>query len=201
MLQPSRTDRSRPWSSRSRFVDLAAPGAQIPVATVDPATGATGWAPEDGTSFATPIVSAAAAWIWTTRPTLDAGQVAQILRSSATDIGAPGRDPASGYGLLNLPAALSTPTPPRDENEPNDDADQVVPGRDGYHSTPALLRKTETSMRISGTVDKTEDPRDVYRVWLLEGPAVDRPRDRQLRDGAVPRPGEHRLPLAPRAGI
>jgi hypothetical protein len=158
-----------PWSSRSQFVDLAAPGAQIPVATVDPVTRGTGWAPEDGTSFATPIVSAAAAWIWTVRPTLDAGQVAQILRSTATDIGTPGRDPASGYGLLDLPAALSAPTPLRDPNEPNDDANQVVPGRDEYHSTPALLRKSLSSTRISGTVDKFEDPRDVYRVWVPKG--------------------------------
>lgn len=158
-----------PWSSRSSFVDLAAPGAQIPVATVDPATGATGWAPEDGTSFATPLVSAAAAWIWTVRPTLDAGQVAQILRSTATDIGAPGRDPSSGYGLLSLPAALSAPAPVRDPNEPNDDANQVVPGRDGYHSNPALLQKSATSTRISGSVDKFEDPRDVYRVWVPKG--------------------------------
>jgi hypothetical protein len=157
-----------PWSSRSRFVDLAAPGAQIPVATVEPQTGATGWAPEDGTSFATPIVSAAAAWLWTVRPTLDAGQVAQILRSSATDIGPPGRDPTSGYGLLNLPAALAAPTPLRDANEPNDDASQVVPGRDGYHSTPALLRRNAT-IRVAGTVDRFEDPRDVYRVWVPKG--------------------------------
>jgi Subtilase family len=162
-----------PWSSRSRFVDLAAPGAQIPVATVDPATGGTGWAPEDGTSFATPIVSAAAAWIWTVRPTLDAGQVAQILRSTATDIGAPGRDPSSGYGLLNLPAALAAAAPIRDSGEPNDDANQVVPGRDGYHSVPALLRKTLASTRISGTVDKSEDPRDVYRVWVPKGHKLD----------------------------
>ncbi len=158
-----------PFSSRSRFVDLSAPGAQIPVATVDPETGATGWAPEDGTSFATPLVSAAAAWIWTARPTLDAGQVAQILRDSATDIGTPGRDQATGYGLLNLPAALAAPAPSRDGNEPNDDANQVVPGRDGYHSTPAILRKSETSTRLSGSVDKSEDPRDVYRVWLPRG--------------------------------
>jgi subtilisin family serine protease len=158
-----------PWSSRSQFVDLAAPGAQIPVATVDPATGGTGWAPEDGTSFATPIVSAAAAWIWTVRPTLTAAQVAQILRASATDIGVPGRDTSSGYGLLDLPAALAAPTPLADPGEPNDDANEVVPGRDGYHSTPALLRKSLASTRISGTVDKFEDPRDVYRVWVPKG--------------------------------
>ncbi len=158
-----------PWSSRSSFVDLAAPGAQIPVATVDPATGATGWAPEDGTSFAAPLVSAAAAWVWTVRPTLDAGQVAQILRTSATDIATPGRDPSSGYGLLNLPAALAAPSPIRDPDEPNDDANQVVPGRDGYHSTPALLRKNVGSTRIAGTVDRFEDPRDVFRVWVPKG--------------------------------
>ncbi|HEX5583530.1 S8 family peptidase [Gaiella sp.] len=157
-----------PWSSRSRFVDIAAPGAQIPVATVDSLTGGTGWAPEDGTSFATPIVSAAAAWLWTVRPALDAGQVAQILRQSATDIGSPGVDPSSGHGLLNLPAALATPTPVRDPNEPNDDANQVVPGRDGYHSTPALLRRSATT-RVAGTVDRFEDPRDVFRVWVPKG--------------------------------
>jgi hypothetical protein len=157
-----------PWSSRSRFVDLAAPGVQIVVATVDP-TGATGWAPEDGTSFAAPLVSASAAWIWTVRPTLDAGQVAQILRNSATDIAPPGRDPSSGYGLLDLPAALSAPTPLRDPGEPNDDANQVVPGRDEYHNTHALLQRNATSTRISATVDRFEDARDVYRVFVAKG--------------------------------
>jgi hypothetical protein len=158
-----------PWSSRSRFVDLAAPGAQIPVASVDPVAGTTGWEAEDGTSFAAPIVSAAAAWIWTVRPTLDAGQVAQILRASATDMGPPGRDASSGFGLLNLPAALAAPTPIRDPQEPNDDANQVVPGRDGYHSTPALLRRNAAPTRVSGTVDRFEDPRDVFRVWIPKG--------------------------------
>ena len=83
------------------------------------------------------------------RPTLDAGQVAQILRNSDIDIGIPGRDPSSGYGLLNLPAALTAPTPASDPSEPNDDAIQVVPGRDGYHGTFALLQKDATSARPS----------------------------------------------------
>ena len=132
-----------PFSSASRFVDLAAPGAQIPVATLDPETGTPTWALADGTSFAAPLVSGAAAWIWTLRPSLDAGQVAQILRSTATDIGAPGRDPASGFGLLNLPAALALPAPVKDQSESNDDVDDVTPGREGFHGTPAFHAQRE----------------------------------------------------------
>ncbi len=158
-----------PWSSTSRYVDLAAPGSQIPVATVDGRTGEQTWAVEDGTSFAAPLVAGAAAWIWTARPTLDAGQVGQLLRDSATDIDALGRDEASGFGLLNVPRALSLPAPARDQNEPNDDADDVTPGRDGYHDTPALTGRGKTSSRMSGRVDEAEDPRDVYRVWVPKG--------------------------------
>ncbi len=158
-----------PFSSTSRFVDLAAPGVEIPVAAVDPETGATGWALEDGTSFASPLVAGAAAWVWTARSALSADQVAQILRASATDIGAPGRDPASGFGLLNVPAALARPAPVMDQAEPNDDVAQVTPGRIGYHGTLALTRRTKTSNRTSGRVDAAEDPRDVYRVWLPKG--------------------------------
>ena len=155
-----------PWSSSSHFVDLAAPGAEIPVAVIDPETGTTGWALDDGTSFSSPLVAGAAAWIWTMRPSLDAGQVAQILRASATDIGASGRDTTSGFGLLNVPAALALATPVKDSFEPNDDVGDVTPGRPAYHGTPALTSRAKTFNRTSGRVDAAEDPRDVYRVWL-----------------------------------
>jgi Subtilase family len=171
-----------PFSSASRFVDLAAPGAQIPVATLVPETGTPTWALQDGTSFAAPLVSGAAAWIWTLRPSLDAGQVAQILRSTATDIGAPGRDAASGFGLLNVPAALSLPAPVKDQSESNDDVDDVTPGREGYHGTPAFTSRAKTSNRTSGRVDAAEDPRDVYRVWLPKGKTV---RARLSADAAI----------------
>ncbi len=119
MLTVAATDQTgsvASFSSRSRWVDLAAPGANIPVA--DAATG--GWTAADGTSFATPIVSGAAAWLWTARPELDAGQVSEILRRSSRDIDLPGRDAASGFGLVDVGAALAAPTPVRDGGEPND---------------------------------------------------------------------------------
>ena len=57
-------------------------------------------------------------------------------------------------------------------SEPSDDVDDVTPGREGYHGTPAFTSRAKTSNRTSGRVDAAEDPRDVYRVWLPEGKTV-----------------------------
>lgn len=155
-----------PWSSSSRYVDLAAPGAQIPVAIVDSATGAETWAAWDGTSFAAPLVSGAAAWLWTVRPSLDADQVAEILRRSARDVASPGRDPATGFGLLDMPAALAAPAPAPDTPEPDDDAADVVPGRADYRGIAPLTTRDRPTGRTRGRLDASEDPRDVHRIWL-----------------------------------
>ncbi len=150
------------FSSRSRFVDLAAPGVDITVASaLDD-----GWDSEDGTSFASPIVAGAAAWVWTARPKLDAGQLFEIMRRSATDIDAPGRDDASGYGLLDVPAALAGPAPVRDPLEPNDDIDYVKPGATFDNGIPALTTSQRRSTRLLGRLSVSEDPRDVYRVFV-----------------------------------
>jgi len=152
-----------PFSSRSSYVDLAAPGDDIVVAS---ALGQN-WRSASGTSFSSPMVAAAAAWIWTARPELTAGQVAEILRRSATDIAPAGRDTSSGFGMLNVAAALALPAPTRDLYEPNDDIDQVDPKGDRYVSKqPPLSTVAKRSARIAGRIDRYEDPRDVFRVWL-----------------------------------
>ncbi|MCY7301833.1 MAG: S8 family serine peptidase [Thermoleophilia bacterium] len=150
------------FSSRSRFVDLAAPGVAIPIAT---AIGK-GWTTADGTSFSSPLVSGAAAWTWTVRPELDAGQLFEVMRRSAVDIGVPGRDDAAGFGLLDVPAALAYPAPLRDPLEPNDDV-EFVKG-DGFFDTPAspLTTPGRRTATVRARIDAVEDPRDVYRVWL-----------------------------------
>jgi hypothetical protein len=150
------------FSSRSRFVDLAAPGVAIPIAT---AIGR-GWTTADGTSFAAPLVSGAAAWIWTVRPELDASQLFEVMRRSAVDIGAPGRDEAAGFGLLNVPAALAFSAPVRDPLEPNDDIEFVKV--DGFYDTsvPPLTTPARRATTVRARIDAVEDPRDVYRVWL-----------------------------------
>ncbi len=150
------------FSSRSRFVDLAAPGQDIVVASALDQ----GWQSEDGTSFASPMVAAAAAWVWTMRPDLDAGQLFEVMRRSATDVPPVGRDDATGWGILNVPAALAYPTPVRDPFEPNDDMDWVRPGAAFYNGAVPLTSKTKRSASVTARLTLNEDPRDLYPVYL-----------------------------------
>lgn len=58
-----------------------------------------------GTSMATPHVSAVAALVWSLRPQATADQVKQALTGSARDLGAIGADNYYGYGLVDAWAA------------------------------------------------------------------------------------------------
>jgi subtilisin family serine protease len=154
------------FSTAGPSVDIAAPGVDITGAVPlsrDPSGYQSGLG---GTSFAAPMVAAAAAWVWTVRPTLTAGQVADVLRHSARDIGPAGFDNASGWGLLSIPAALTAPTPPNDPFEPNDDIPQVKPGRLFEAGEPPLTTPAKPSIRLAASLDDAEDPRDVYRIWV-----------------------------------
>lgn len=154
------------FSTTGPGLDVVAPGTNI-VAAVPLNRNSTGYQSAlSGTSFSAPIVAAAAAWVWTVRPTLTAGQLAQVLRNSARDIGLPGFDTASGWGVVNIPAALTTPTPPLDPGEPNDDVEQVKPERLFATGQPPLTTPSRPSVRIAGTLDTSDDPRDVYRIWI-----------------------------------
>ena len=157
------------FSSLSPTVDLAAPGVHIPVAeplAMDPSGYTTDG---NGTSFASPLVAGAAAWVWTVRPELDNTQLFELMRRSATDIAAPGFDNASGYGLLNLPAALAFKAPSRDPQEPNDKPRQIEPHGLFAAGTPPLTTPGRTTGSISARVDRSEDPIDLYRVWAPAG--------------------------------
>lgn len=153
------------FSSASDSVDLTAPGVGISVAvpylyTVD------GYQFLDGTSYSAPIVSGAAALVWTVRSGLDSGQVSQLLRSSATDISPRGFDPETGFGMLDIPGALVAPAPSRDSAEPNDDVRLVKPGGLFPSGLAPLTTGARTSAFVRGSVDGIEDPDDVYRVWV-----------------------------------
>lgn len=60
----------------------------------------------DGTSMATPHVSAVAALIWSSRPTATVTEVRDALYATAFDLGTSGRDNAYGYGLVQAFDAL-----------------------------------------------------------------------------------------------
>jgi len=61
----------------------------------------------NGTSFAAPTISGAAAILMQAFPNLTAREVAEILFTTATDLGEPGTDTVYGRGLINLEAALN----------------------------------------------------------------------------------------------
>jgi len=66
---------------------------------------ASGYAPFDGTSMATPHVAAVAALVWSLKPTCTNQQIRAALQSTAEDLGTPGRDTSYGFGLVRAKAA------------------------------------------------------------------------------------------------
>ena len=179
----SRDGASPSFSNRDAvYNDISAPGQEIvstfPLAltALRPACPEQGYSPcgppdyqeAEGTSFATPQVSAAAATLLGTMPELTPDQVVTILERSAVDITqatgcapcGPGRDRLTGWGRLDVTAALAAlalPLPPRDRFEPNDDAG----------SRAFTLWGSRRVVRAS--VDFWDDQSDVYRVYLRRG--------------------------------
>jgi subtilase family protein len=165
------TDSVAEFSTTSPWLDLVAPGVSIPVA--EPMFNTpSGFIRASGTSFSAPMVAGAGAWVWTVRPDLDGTQLFEILRRSARDIGSPGWDVKSGFGVLDVPAALAKPAPIRDPYEPNDDAEQIEPGRMFTSGTPSLTTAKRGSAAVTARIDRHEDPHDFYRVLVPAGRRV-----------------------------
>lgn len=155
------------FSSENVAVDISAPGVAIPIA-VPPAFDRDG-SPDgltlaSGTSFSAPIVSGAAAWLAAARPQLDNGQLADVLRRSARDVGPAGYDTGTGLGIVRMSGALIYPTPRRDLLEPNDGI-TFVNGTVFTQPDPFIWRGIGRRS-ISGHADQIEDPLDVYRIRL-----------------------------------
>jgi subtilisin family serine protease len=174
------------FSNRDQiFNDLAAPGERIlsilprPLTSRFPACSEQGYSscgPEpyreaQGTSFATPLVSSAAALLLATKPGLRAEQVSWILQRTAVDMTPAtgcsacvgGRDELSGFGHLDVFEALKAlelPLPTRDRYESNDDAGQRA------HLLAGQKR------RVDATVDFWDDQDDVYAIRLRAGQVV-----------------------------
>jgi Subtilase family len=148
------------FSSSGPYVDLAAPGVEIPVQyPTDPNL----YWPVDGTSFSAPIVSAAAAWAATARR-LEKTQLFDLVRWTARDTAAPGWDERAGYGIVDIPAMLAATPPPVDPQEPNDDIDQVTVGEMFTRDLPPINGVAGGNGSLAARVDDVKDPDDVYRV-------------------------------------
>jgi serine protease len=167
------------------YVDIAAPGVGIfstfpklltsalpkcaPQGYTDCASG--DYRQPEGTSFAAPQVSAAAAVLLGLNPALTPSQVTTILERSTDDVGPAnvcggspcpaGRDKFSGWGSLDVAKAVAaaspgSPLPPSDHFEPNDSVSQAH-------------RLRGPRPVVGATLDYWDDPVDVYRVKLARG--------------------------------
>jgi Subtilase family len=174
---PSFSNRDR------RYNDIAAPGENIfstlpraVTSSTKPSCVPQGYSdcgpPEfrrgEGTSFAAPLVTGAAAVLFGTAPWAKADQVAAALTRSAADADpdtgcvrcVTGRDALTGWGLLDVENAVRTmnDSPPEaDRYEANDDASLAASlwGRKGQ--------------RIRATIDYWDDRVDAYKIKLRRG--------------------------------
>ena len=73
---------------------------------------------------------------------------------------------------LDVTAALATAPPPKDPQEPNEDVSYVKPGGILHRATAPLTSAGHKSGSIAARLDRGDDPRDVYRLWVPRGKAV-----------------------------
>lgn len=162
-------DRRASFSNYGANVDLVAPGVDIlslrarrtdlalMAETVDYTPGRNFVGPKaryyraTGTSFAAPFVSGVACLILEQRPELDAAAVKRMIVHSARDIGMPGVDMETGYGLLDVRAALAAD--PRFFIAPVIRGIEVVQKPDGMY------------VRLSGTADADR----FHAAWVEYG--------------------------------
>ncbi|MET0531140.1 MAG: S8 family serine peptidase [Microvirga sp.] len=91
-------------ATRGDYVDVAAPGVDLLVAASGQAS-----VVKSGTSYAVPFVSAGAAILRASYPSLDVVNVRARLEASTADLGEPGRDPTYGHGLIQMAGLCSSP--------------------------------------------------------------------------------------------
>ncbi|UNK28351.1 autotransporter outer membrane beta-barrel domain-containing protein [Serratia plymuthica] len=91
---------------------VAAPGSKI-YSTVangsDPNQLVSDYGIKSGTSMATPHVTGAVAVLLQRFPYMTSAQIADVLKTTATDMGAPGIDALYGWGMINLGKAINGP--------------------------------------------------------------------------------------------
>ncbi len=92
------------FSTSGNFISVSAPGYNI-YSTFNKSNQS--YIDMSGTSMATPFVTGTIAYLLTFNPTLKPDQLKTIIESTATDIGVPGWDEDTGYGLVNLKKAAA----------------------------------------------------------------------------------------------
>lgn len=188
----TRDDERAPYSNWGRVVDLAAPGSDVvslrarytdPVVFADkkytPGEYITGQGRQHyratGTSFAAPLVSGVASRLWSERPALSLDEVRRMLLHNANDLGQPGPDIETGYGLLNADAVLS--------------ADPAFFIESRIEGVNAAQRNNQTWLQVLGSADANRFSRATLSIgagdsppnWQRVGERLDKP----VREGML----------------
>ncbi|AOE48849.1 S8 family serine peptidase [Kangiella sediminilitoris] len=116
---------ARPGLQHPFLIDFDSKIGSTPVVSVDRATGlelankagqsvtmakqgGQDWEYYNGTSMATPHVSAVAALVWSYHPSCTAAEIRQVLKDTAQDLDVAGRDDRTGFGLVKTQAAINS---------------------------------------------------------------------------------------------
>lgn len=151
------TNQIADFSNRGSYVAVTAPG-------VDIASTYTGnsYVYMSGTSMASPFAAAAAALVKSANPALTAAQVDSLLEQTATPLNGPGRDPASGYGLINPLAAvcsIDVCTSSSGSTDPDSSSPTPSPASSAPAATsPASSTAPASSSPGSSTAPSSSDP-------------------------------------------
>ena len=150
-----------PFSNVGSGLDLVAPGAAI--VTAAPAhLCSSGYGTQTGTSFAAPLAAGAAALLLQRHPDLDSSQLTDLLRLRGVRSPAPAWTVDTGFGPLDVQAALGAQPPAPDTPEVNDDISWAK-------LQPPVLTTSQRSRTVWARIAPHKDPVDVYRVRLKRG--------------------------------
>lgn len=171
---PASVDCPRPYgvatfSNHNRTVDVIAPGVDVistvPLNVTDNLV-APGYGLKDGTSMAAPFVAGVAALVQAANGNrLSPYQVERQIENTAVPIdGRKGRNDVSGFGLVNPRGAVTLPAPADDPGEIDDDIKWIA-------HRPSVVGASGRAV-FHATIDRFEDPDDVYPVYLRRGERV-----------------------------
>jgi subtilisin family serine protease len=136
---------SAPWkgTQRQNYVTVAAPGVHVGWVGQSGAYYPNSW----GSSSSAALTSGAVALIRSANPQMPAREVVQRLTATAKDVGEPGRDNVTGYGVIRIYRAMMKNEYPVAANAPNPVFERFDAwrARNGGSATPAPTAPAPTA--------------------------------------------------------
>lgn len=162
------------YSTQNDSVDIAAPGGDTSVGSGIVSTLAGGgYAEEEGTSFSSPYIAGAAALLRSIDASLTPDEIESYLEHTAQEKGATGRDPAYGWGLVDVGAAVAMADAGTDPGPPEPDPAFAVDDRgtqveriaaEGRADTEAISQAVamskatfETDLGVHAVIARSDD--------------------------------------------